>query len=282
VRSAGIDASARRATPSRCCAPICEANCWRRRCAAAVFWPSILVFAPAASWLCWTRRGNLLEDGVIYPHTPPQTRPRRGQGSGWKGLVRKHQLQVIAIGNGTACRETEEVVSELIADWTIDATEGKHTVVEPEPAPEPETVAAPAPEAEAAPAPEAEAAPAPTALPGSCRADSGNNRRETASGGRARAIERWRRTRRRAGASSPAAQPASRTARRSARTGLRHRQRRPAPASTRPVLSAGRSSRTSTPRWRGTISIGRRLQDPLSELVKIDPSTSASVSISMT
>ena len=31
-------------------------------------------------------------------------------------LVRKHQIQVIAIGNGTACRETEEVVSELIAD----------------------------------------------------------------------------------------------------------------------------------------------------------------------
>jgi len=26
-------------------------------------------------------------------------------------LVRKHQLSVIAIGNGTACRETEEVVS---------------------------------------------------------------------------------------------------------------------------------------------------------------------------
>jgi uncharacterized protein len=30
-------------------------------------------------------------------------------------LIRKHQLNVIAIGNGTACRETEELVSELIA-----------------------------------------------------------------------------------------------------------------------------------------------------------------------
>jgi len=30
-------------------------------------------------------------------------------------LVRKHQLNVAAIGNGTACRETEELVSELIA-----------------------------------------------------------------------------------------------------------------------------------------------------------------------
>ena len=30
-------------------------------------------------------------------------------------LITQHQLSVIAIGNGTACRETEEVVSELIA-----------------------------------------------------------------------------------------------------------------------------------------------------------------------
>jgi uncharacterized protein len=31
-------------------------------------------------------------------------------------LIRKHQINVIAIGNGTACRETEELVAELIAD----------------------------------------------------------------------------------------------------------------------------------------------------------------------
>jgi uncharacterized protein len=31
-------------------------------------------------------------------------------------LVRKHQLNVIAIGNGTACRETEELISELLTE----------------------------------------------------------------------------------------------------------------------------------------------------------------------
>ncbi len=31
-------------------------------------------------------------------------------------LIRKHQINVIAIGNGTACRETEELVAEHIAD----------------------------------------------------------------------------------------------------------------------------------------------------------------------
>ncbi len=31
-------------------------------------------------------------------------------------LIRKHQINVIAIGNGTACRETEELVAELITE----------------------------------------------------------------------------------------------------------------------------------------------------------------------
>ncbi len=31
-------------------------------------------------------------------------------------LIRKYQLGVLAIGNGTACRETEQFVSELIGD----------------------------------------------------------------------------------------------------------------------------------------------------------------------
>jgi uncharacterized protein len=35
-------------------------------------------------------------------------------------LVRKYQLNVVAIGNGTACRETEELVSEMIAEKLPD------------------------------------------------------------------------------------------------------------------------------------------------------------------
>ena len=29
-------------------------------------------------------------------------------------MIRKHNLNVVAIGNGTACRETEELTAELI------------------------------------------------------------------------------------------------------------------------------------------------------------------------
>lgn len=58
--------------------------------------------------------GNLLADGVIFPH-PPQNKKAEAR-SKLEELVCRHQLSVIAIGNGTACRETEELVSEMLAD----------------------------------------------------------------------------------------------------------------------------------------------------------------------
>ncbi len=56
--------------------------------------------------------GKLLDTATIYPHEP-----RRD----WDGalhtlaqLVRRHQVDLISIGNGTASRETDRLVSELI------------------------------------------------------------------------------------------------------------------------------------------------------------------------
>jgi uncharacterized protein len=58
--------------------------------------------------------GKLLEDAVIFPHgqkkNAAEARRKMEQ------LVRKHQLSVIAIGNGTGCREAEQLVADLIAD----------------------------------------------------------------------------------------------------------------------------------------------------------------------
>jgi protein Tex len=60
--------------------------------------------------------GNLLDHGVIYPH-PPQN--RRSEAKLFvKDLVGRHQVAVLAIGNGTACRETEELIAEIIAEGT--------------------------------------------------------------------------------------------------------------------------------------------------------------------
>jgi uncharacterized protein len=53
----------------------------------------------------------------VAPGPPPVTVNKRDEAkTKVRELVAKHQLNVIAIGNGTACRETEEFIAELIAD----------------------------------------------------------------------------------------------------------------------------------------------------------------------
>ena len=191
--------------------------------------------------------GNLLEDGVIFPHQlhhkshgkkaaappatappaaaaaptgdpvappasekkeePPPAPPRREEAKAkLEDLIRKHQVHVIAIGNGTACRETEEFVSELIAD--LDRRR----------------------------------APPAAENPGPAIADRGP------------------------------VDPPSSTLDPPLLPELAYVIVNEAGAS---VYSASAVGREEFPDYdatlRGTISIGRRLQDPLSELVKIDP-----------
>lgn len=58
--------------------------------------------------------GNLLETGSIYPHEP-QNRTEEALKT-LKQLIEKHHVQLIAIGNGTASRETESLVARLIKE----------------------------------------------------------------------------------------------------------------------------------------------------------------------
>ena len=61
--------------------------------------------------------GNLLEHGVIHPHAPQN---RRSESKKYlKDLVGKFNVGVVAIGNGTACRETEELIAEIIHEGTV-------------------------------------------------------------------------------------------------------------------------------------------------------------------
>ena len=60
--------------------------------------------------------GNLVDQGVIHPHAPQN---KRSEAKLYlKDLVAKHKVGVVAIGNGTACRETEELVAQVIAEGT--------------------------------------------------------------------------------------------------------------------------------------------------------------------
>ena len=196
--------------------------------------------------------GNLLEDAVIYPH-PPQNKKDEARQK-LEELVRRHQVQVIAIGNGTACRETEELISDLIA-----LLERRRTGAEPVP-----TASAAVPDIAVAPLPTELPAPPLTAeaLPEQVAA-------ETAPAlppaevppplPEAAAPE----------AVAPPAPPAELPP---APPELAYVIVNEAGAS---VYSASAVGREEFPNYdattRGTISIGRRLQDPLSELVKIDP-----------
>ncbi|MCK6541387.1 RNA-binding transcriptional accessory protein [bacterium] len=58
--------------------------------------------------------GKYLEGETIYPHEPQKD--TLGSKRVLKQFIRKYEVTVIAIGNGTASRETESLVADLITD----------------------------------------------------------------------------------------------------------------------------------------------------------------------
>ncbi len=60
------------------------------------------------------RTGKYLEGATIYPH-PPQNRYLDAKAT-IRALVDKYNVDIIAIGNGTASRETEQLAAELIGE----------------------------------------------------------------------------------------------------------------------------------------------------------------------
>lgn len=56
--------------------------------------------------------GQFLEYQAIFPHQ--DERKRKDAASFLKKLIQKHEINLIAIGNGTASRETDEFVSEVL------------------------------------------------------------------------------------------------------------------------------------------------------------------------
>ena len=63
--------------------------------------------------------GKYLEGATIYPH-PPQNRPEEAKEK-IANFVKKYGVEIIAIGNGTASRETEKLVAELIKERNLNA-----------------------------------------------------------------------------------------------------------------------------------------------------------------
>ncbi len=61
--------------------------------------------------VCLDKQGNLLYNETIYPH-PPQN-DRSGSAKKITSLVESYKIEAIAIGNGTASRETEHFIKTL-------------------------------------------------------------------------------------------------------------------------------------------------------------------------
>lgn len=71
-------------------------------------------FRTGCKWAVVDETGKLLQVGVIYPH-PPQNKREEAKNSLRKAIA-EFYANIIAIGNGTASRETEEVVAEMIRE----------------------------------------------------------------------------------------------------------------------------------------------------------------------
>jgi protein Tex len=67
--------------------------------------------------------GKLLDTGTIYPHEPKND--KQGAINTLQDMINRHHVTLITIGNGTASRETEQLVSEL----TRSETRTKYLIV---------------------------------------------------------------------------------------------------------------------------------------------------------
>lgn len=68
-------------------------------------------FRTGCKVVCLDRQGNLLHNETIYPHAP-QNRVTEA-GDAIRRLVETYRIEAIAVGNGTAGRETERLVRDL-------------------------------------------------------------------------------------------------------------------------------------------------------------------------
>lgn len=68
-------------------------------------------FRTGCKVVCLNAQGHLLHNETIYPHAPQNQYARSG--FKLKTLIEQYNIEAIAIGNGTAGRETEELVKSL-------------------------------------------------------------------------------------------------------------------------------------------------------------------------
>ena len=69
-------------------------------------------FADGCKIACLDAQGNLLHHEIIYPH-PPRNQVRQAT-EALRRMIRTYKIEAIAIGNGTASRESETFISNIL------------------------------------------------------------------------------------------------------------------------------------------------------------------------
>jgi uncharacterized protein len=231
--------------------------------------------------------GKLLEDAVIYPHG--QKKNASDAKRKLEQLVRKNQIAVIAIGNGTGCRETEQLVADLISDLEQRRLNPTPVVTAPPPEKEKKTPPPVTPVVSEVAPPDAVTTPSEAVPTENAVFTSGpfilSSEAMTITSEVTAAPEVTAET---TGAVAPIGDTVSSNTPtpppppKQPEIVLDGLPEAPADLAYVIVIEAGASDYSASPvareefpqldaTTRGTVSIGRRLQDPLAELVKIDP-----------
>lgn len=75
-------------------------------------------FRSGCKVVCLNEEGKLLADEIIYPHEPQ--RAVAASVNTISSLVNKFKIEAISIGNGTAGRETESLVRDMVFDHPVE------------------------------------------------------------------------------------------------------------------------------------------------------------------
>ena len=77
-------------------------------------------FANGCKIACLDEQGNLLHHEIIYPH-PPRNQVRQAT-EALQRMINTYKIEAIAIGNGTASRESKEFVENITTETTAGPT----------------------------------------------------------------------------------------------------------------------------------------------------------------
>ena len=74
-------------------------------------------FRTGCKVVCLDAQGTLLHHEAIFPHPPINHRMQASIHV--QQMINEYQVEAIAIGNGTASRETKEFVEDAISNWPL-------------------------------------------------------------------------------------------------------------------------------------------------------------------